>query len=39
MRQLGKEELLDGNIGRRRLMTLEKTREIFFPGFQTVPWI
>ena len=34
MRQLGKEELLDGNIGRRRLMTLEKTREIFFQTFK-----
>ena len=27
-------ELLDGNIGRRRLMTLEKTREIFFQTFK-----
>lgn len=38
MRQLGKEELLDGNIGRRRLMTLEKTREIFFQTFKPFLW-
>ena len=34
MRQLGKEEWLDGNIGRRRLMTLQKSREIFFQTFK-----
>ena len=34
MRQLGKEELLYSKIGRNRLNTLEKIREIFFQTFK-----